>query len=164
MASGLGTGISANAFMRHKISTTIVEIDPAIYEAARKWFGLADPGVGRVFLEDARSWVAAKHTGVKAGMDHVSYDIVVHDCFSGGGVPEHIFTVEFWDDLTTVMAPEAVLVVVSLFSGRIEMGLTAPKEYCWDNSFRVDSSCCQHIRREIWSMSCFSRQFRTHGG
>lgn len=113
MFSGLGTGISANAFMRHKIPTTIVEIDPAVYNAARKWFGLADPGVGRVFFDDARSWVADKHANIQAGKEEVLYDIVVHDCFSGGGVPEHIFTVEFWDELTTIMAPGAVLVVVS---------------------------------------------------
>jgi hypothetical protein len=39
------------------------------------------------------------------------YDIVVHDCFSGGGVPKHIFTVEFWEDLKMIMNPEGVLAV-----------------------------------------------------
>jgi spermidine synthase len=102
--------------MRHKISTTIVEIDPAVYNAARDWFGLADPGVGRVFLEDARSWVAKKRANIETGKFEILYDIVVHDCFSGGGVPQHIFTTEFWDDLTAVMAPGAVLVVVSCTS------------------------------------------------
>lgn len=111
--SGLGTGISASAFMRHEIPTTIVEIDPAVYNAAREWFGLANPGVGRVFLEDARSWVTEKHSNVKAGKDEALHDIVVHDCFSGGGIPEHIFTIEFWDELDGVMAQGGVLVVVS---------------------------------------------------
>ena len=133
VASGLGTGISADAFIRHKISTTIVEIDPAIYKAAREWFGLADPGVNRVFLEDARSWVATKHSDIKAGKDHVLYDIVVHDCFSGGGVPEHLFTAEFWDGLITLMDSEAVLVVVSLLMVAFKMELTTRKEYCWDH-------------------------------
>jgi len=118
--SGLGTGISANALMRHKIPTTIVEIDPAVYNAARNWFGLADPGVGRVFLEDARSWVADKLANIKAGKDEILYDIVIHDCFSGGGVPRHIFTIEFWDDLATLMAPGSVLVVVSCPSTSLE--------------------------------------------
>lgn len=43
------------------------------------------------------------------------YDIVVHDCFSGGAVPKHIFTLEFWDDLKAIMNPEGVLAVVSFF-------------------------------------------------
>jgi len=120
--------------MRRKIPTTIVEIDPAVYNAARNWFGLADPGFGRVFLEDARSWVADKLANIKAGKDEILYDIVIHDCFSGGGVPQHIFTIEFWDDLATLMAPGSVLVVVSWFSnfpGKVK--LTTSKEFCWDN-------------------------------
>ena len=106
--------------MRHKIPTTIVEIDPAVYNAARNWFGLANPGDGRVFFEDARSWVADKRANIEAERDETLYDIVVHDCFSGGGVPQHIFTIEFWDDLTPLMAPGAVLVVVSCSSTSLE--------------------------------------------
>ena len=111
--SGLGTGVSATSFMRHGISTTIVEIDPAVYRAARTYFGLPDPGKGKVFLEDARGWVAGKSASITAGNKETRYDIVVHDCFSGGGVPEHIFTAEFWNDLKAVMGPEAILAVVS---------------------------------------------------
>ncbi|KAG5648860.1 hypothetical protein DXG03_000209 [Asterophora parasitica] len=110
---GLGTGISATAFSRHGLSTTIVEIDPAVYDAARRFFGLPNPGPGNVFLEDARGWAANKRDSIQAGNKETLYDIVVHDCFSGGGVPEHIFTVEFWKDLKMVMQPEGIVVVVS---------------------------------------------------
>ncbi|KAF8969500.1 spermidine synthase [Flammula alnicola] len=108
---GLGTGISATSFMRHGIPTTIVEIDPAVYNAARTFFGLPDPGSEKVFLEDARAWTAKQRAAVEAGNKRTLFDIVVHDCFSGGGVPQHIFTMEFWDDLKAVMEPEGVLVV-----------------------------------------------------
>jgi len=117
-ASGLGTGISATAFSRHGISTTIVEIDPAVYDAARQYFGLPDPGPGKVFLEDARAWMTRKRANIEAGRPEVLFDIIVHDCFSGGGVPEHIFTREFWQDLKTVLDPEGVLVVN--FAGMIK--------------------------------------------
>jgi spermidine synthase len=115
--SGLGTGISASAFVRHNISTTIVELDPAVYAAARKYFGLPDPGPAKIFLEDARAWVTQKRSNIAAADPEGKpelYDIVVHDCFSGGGVPKHIFTVEFWEDLKMIMNPEGVLAVVSL--------------------------------------------------
>ncbi|KAF8351198.1 spermidine synthase [Amanita rubescens] len=102
---GLGAGISATAFNRHGISTTIVEIDPAVYNAARRYFGVPDPGPGRVFLEDARDWVSRRE---KTG---ALFDFVVHDCFSGGGVPEHIYTLEFWNDLNTLVEPEGTVVV-----------------------------------------------------
>jgi spermidine synthase len=99
--------------MRHDISTTIVEIDPAVYKAARTFFGLPDPGADKVFLEDARTWVAKQRATIDKGDNTTRFDIVVHDCFSGGGVPQHIFTTEFWVDLKTVMEPEGILVVVS---------------------------------------------------
>lgn len=99
--------------MRHDILTTIVEIDPAVYKAARTFFGLPDLGSDKVFLEDARTWVTKQRATIEKGDKTTRFDIVVHDCFSGGGVPQHIFTTEFWDDLKTVMEPEGILVVVS---------------------------------------------------
>ncbi|KAF5358909.1 hypothetical protein D9758_004807 [Tetrapyrgos nigripes] len=108
---GLGTGISATAFARHRMSLTIVEIDPAVYDAARRYFGLPDPGVGNVFLEDARGWTAARSAEMESGKQGVFYDIVVHDCFSGGGVPEQLYSVEFWNDLKKIVRPTGIVAV-----------------------------------------------------
>ena len=110
LLSGLGAGISASAFHQHNISTTIVEIDPAVYIAARQYFGLPDPGEGNIFLGDARRWVSQRVRSTSSK----SFDIVIHDCFSGGGVPKHIFTIEFWDDLKGILSPEGVVAVVSI--------------------------------------------------
>lgn len=96
--------------MRHGIDLSIVEIDPAVYDAARTYFGLPDPGPDRVFLEDARQWLT-KRRAEKPATEKPLYDFVVHDCFSGGGVPGHIFTLEFWKELQAVMAPDGVLVL-----------------------------------------------------
>jgi spermidine synthase len=114
--SGLGTGISANAFAKHGMATTILEIDPAVYDAARQYFGLSDPGSNNVFLQDAREWVRTRRAMVEAGdASAAEYDIVVHDCFSGGGVPEHLFSIEFWNDLKTIISSEGVVAVVRSF-------------------------------------------------
>lgn len=111
---GLGAGISADAFVRHGISTTIVEIDPAVYDAARTYFGLEYPGDDRVFFEDARNWVYKRRAAMQSDNEkHLpAFDIVVHDCFSGGGVPQHLFSVEFWNDLKSIMEPDGVVAVV----------------------------------------------------
>lgn len=90
----------------------MVEIDPAVYDAARRWFGLPDPGPWNIFLEDARQFVERRSREI--GPENL-YDIVVHDCFSGGGVPAHIFTTEFWNNLKQIMNTEGILVVVSCF-------------------------------------------------
>ncbi|KAJ7167466.1 spermidine synthase [Mycena filopes] len=108
---GLGAGISATAFSRHGIETTIVEIDPAVYDAARLYFGLPEHAPENLFLEDARTWAARRRASIRGGKPPALFDIAVHDCFSGGGVPEHIFTLEFWDDLKAALHPEGVVVV-----------------------------------------------------
>ncbi|KAG2369666.1 hypothetical protein BDR07DRAFT_1447516 [Suillus spraguei] len=115
---GLGTGISANAFAQHGMATTIVEIDPAVYDAARQYFGLSDPGINNVFLQDARGWVRSRRAMAEAEDPSViKYDVVVHDCFSGGGVPEHLFSIEFWNDLKAILSPEGVVAVN--FAGKL---------------------------------------------
>ncbi len=116
--SGLGTGISATSFMRHGISTTIIEIDPVVYDAARRFFGL--PVADQVFLEDARGWVHNRSETAKGEHPNESqtisepFDIVVHDCFSGGGIPAHLYTQQFWQELKNIVRSDAVIAIVSL--------------------------------------------------
>jgi len=111
---GLGAGVTASAFSQHDISTTVVEIDPTVYDAAKRYFGLAPPN--QVFLEDARQWVARRKINITNPQENDAtsyelYDYVIHDCFSGGGVPGHIFTTEFWADLKHLLKPDGVLAV-----------------------------------------------------
>jgi spermidine synthase len=114
-SSGLGAGIAVSSFARQNIDTTVIEIDPAVYNASRQYFGLPDLGSERVFIRDARAVIAEKRlTALQHSTPDVAkYDYVVHDCFSGGEVPAHLFTVEFWEDLKVIMNPEGVVAVVS---------------------------------------------------
>lgn len=116
--SGLGVGIAAGTFIHHGLSTTVIEIDPAVYRFAREYFDLPEPE--EVYLEDARGWVHRRpiksKTQSQSDVD-AKFDFVIHDCFSGGGVPEHIFTVEFWEDLKVILDSTGVVAVVcSLFA------------------------------------------------
>jgi spermidine synthase len=79
---------------------------------------MPDPGAGNVFLEDARQWVERRRRLLEHSerLDRLSFDIVVHDCFSGGAVPEHLFTIQFWDDLKYLMHKNGVVVVVGSLS------------------------------------------------
>lgn len=110
---GLGAGISATSFARQNIDVTVIEIDPAVYNASRQYFGLPDLDSDRVFLEDARVVVTEKRRSTQQyGYSNADkYDYVVHDCFSGGGVPAHLFTLQFWEDLKAIMNPEGVVAV-----------------------------------------------------
>ena len=91
--------------MHHGLSTSIVEIDPAVYDAAREYFGMQEPAAA--YIEDARGW-AERQASLRNG----TYDIVVHDCFSGGGVPSHLFTMVFWSAIKQILDPDGVVAVV----------------------------------------------------
>ena len=58
--SGLGAGISASAFMRNNITSTVIEIDPAVYEASKRFFGLPTRNLDQVALLDANFWVRGR--------------------------------------------------------------------------------------------------------
>ncbi|KAH7105885.1 S-adenosyl-L-methionine-dependent methyltransferase [Auriculariales sp. MPI-PUGE-AT-0066] len=100
---GLGIGVSANTFMRVGMNTTIVEIDPVVYDYARDYFGLRTPD--SVHFADARGWVQKQATLATPPR----YDVIIHDCFSGGGVPSHLYTVEFWKELRKIVSDDGVV-------------------------------------------------------
>jgi hypothetical protein len=142
---GLGTGIATTALKNHGLKATVVEIDPAVYDAARTYFGLPDPGEGRVFLQDARGFVLNRKQKLESGEDLAKFDVVIHDVFSGGGVPGHLFTVEFWNDLKDTMKEDGVVVVVS------------------PNCLTCDIRAPTHISVELrWSARIKVLQGRTH--
>lgn len=91
--------------------STVIEIDPAVYQYAREYFDLPEPN--SVYIEDARRWVHSRSSDAASTSVREQYDFIVHDCFSGGGVPKHIFTRQFWEDLKLLMRPHGVLAVVS---------------------------------------------------
>ena len=122
---GLGTGIATTALKNHGFETTIVEIDPAVYDAARTYFGLPEPGEGRVFLQDARGFTWQRKRKLESGENLPKFDVVIHDVFSGGGVPDHLFTSEFWNELKGVMKEDGVAVVVSPGARRV----TVPQRF-----------------------------------
>lgn len=83
-----------------------MEIDPAVYEFAQKHFQLKEnqPAV----IEDA-----VKYTTRAANETNQVYDYIVHDVFTGGAEPVNLFTLEFFQNLYTLLKPDGVIVIVS---------------------------------------------------
>ncbi|KIP12728.1 hypothetical protein PHLGIDRAFT_97360 [Phlebiopsis gigantea 11061_1 CR5-6] len=122
---GLGAGISTNAFIKHGVSTTIVEIDQAVYDAATEYFGLKVAEPEKVHITDGRGFVIQTRRALEEARqagepvdESGLYDYVVHDLFSGGGVPGHLFTLRFWQDLRQIIKSDAVVAVN--FAGELE--------------------------------------------
>ena len=96
--------------MAHGINTTVVELDPVVYKFAVKYFNF--PASNNVVIEDAIKFVAKS---VAAGEDRRIYDYIIHDVFTGGAEPIHLFTEEFLWALSDMLTAEGVIAIVSAF-------------------------------------------------
>lgn len=103
--SGLGIGTTPSALIAHGINTTIVEIDPVVYEYARRYFNL--PKKHNAVIADAVAYTSEQaQLGTK-------FDYIVHDVFTGGAEPISLFTVEFMQDLRSLLKPSGAIAIVS---------------------------------------------------
>jgi spermidine synthase len=103
--SGLGIGTTPAALIAHGIDTTVVEIDPVVYEFAVKYFGL--PSNHTAVIEDAVSYTARI-----AQDESKRFDYIIHDVFTGGAEPIPLFTLEFLQSLNTLLKPNGVIAIV----------------------------------------------------
>ena len=92
--------------MAHGIDTTVVEIDPVVHEFAMQYFQLPSNHTG--MIEDAVGYAqrTANDTSGKR------FDYIVHDVFTGGAEPVDLFTLEFLQDLSTLLNPGGVIAIV----------------------------------------------------
>ncbi|GAB4364934.1 MAG: hypothetical protein Kow0060_22200 [Methylohalobius crimeensis] len=97
---GLGSGHLANDFTRQGLQTDIIEIDPAVARSAQDFFGFRPPG--ELWIGDARYQV--RRIGKR-------YDLIVHDCFTGGSEPVHLLSLEMLEDLRARLRPGGILAV-----------------------------------------------------
>lgn len=98
---GLGAGHMAMVLHeRYGIVVDTLEIDPAVAEAARAYFGHKPSG--RSIIGDARYEI--RHL-------HGPYDLIIHDCFTGGAEPAHLLTVETLKQLKGLLSDQGILAV-----------------------------------------------------
>jgi spermidine synthase len=92
----------------------MVEIDPLVYRAAVDHFNLTLPASTTVNLLDGNEYVSSLARMRREGTyDGQKWRLVVQDCFSGGGVPEEIFTREFWMDLAVNVEQDGIVAMAS---------------------------------------------------
>jgi len=96
---GQGAGHMAGLLRdRHGIVTDTLEIDPAVAQAATDYFGFQP--TGRAIVGDARYEI--RHL-------QGPYDLIIHDCFTGGTEPSHLLTVETLAQLRGLLSEHGIL-------------------------------------------------------
>ncbi|MCF8033416.1 MAG: fused MFS/spermidine synthase [Desulfarculaceae bacterium] len=100
---GLGCGVIATQLERRGLDTTVVELEPAVEEAARKYFML--PSDVKVIIEDGRAWL---------NYHKEKFDLVFLDTFAGENMPWYLFTKQALEKIKGILTPEGRLIVNSV--------------------------------------------------
>jgi len=106
---GQGAGHMASTLRdRYGIVTDTLEIDPAVADAAVDYFGFKP--TGQAIVGDARHEI--RHL-------QGPYDLIIHDCFTGGSEPAHLLTVETLTQLRGLLSDRGILALnfVSFLQG-----------------------------------------------
>jgi len=100
---GFGAG-SAVRLLReefgHAPRVTAVELDPAVLELARRWFGCVADEQLELVLADAAQWVRTART---------QHELLLVDAFVDERVPETLLRPEFLADAARLVAPGGLL-------------------------------------------------------
>jgi spermidine synthase len=81
-----------------------VEIDPAVAEVARTYFGFQTGPRQRLFIDDGRAHIE------KAQREGQQYDMILLDAFDVDYVPRHLMTLEFLQTVRGILAPQGIVV------------------------------------------------------
>ncbi|MGA1372376.1 MAG: spermidine synthase [Pseudomonadales bacterium] len=113
---GLGGGTLPLALdeLYPELVQDVVEIDPAVTQVARDWFGFKPSDRVRVIEQDGRVFAKRARTQ-RARTKDAHYDLILLDAFNGDYIPEHLMTREFLEEIRDLLAPGGV-VVANTFS------------------------------------------------
>ena len=115
LIAGLGGGTlpSAMAELFPEAVIDVVEIDPAVAKAAKRFFGFAATERLRLRIQDARVFVK------RALGRSERYDLIMLDAFTGDYIPEHLMTREFLQEAKALLTESGVLAANTFAASRL---------------------------------------------
>ena len=99
LRSGLGIGVSARSLSLHGIAVDAVDIDPTVIKYSKEFFDL--PSNVNTIVGDGLQ--------VASNIPPETYDFVLHDVFTGGSLPSHLFTIEAFSAFKKAMRNDGVM-------------------------------------------------------
>ncbi len=115
MIVGLGGGSLPTALhdMYPGARITSVDIDPAVADVAKKYFGFQENDNNRIIIKDARLFIK------REGLKDKKYDLVILDAFGSDYIPEHLTTVEFLEEVKSILSPDGAILANTFSSSRL---------------------------------------------
>lgn len=134
---GLGGGTLPKTFrsMFPAAEIDIVEIDPAVVDVAKRFFGFEEDERMKVTVKDARVFVK------QAGIFGRKYDYIVLDAFNGDYIPEHLMTKEWLEENQKILSDDGVLLANTFSSSRLyhSESVTYEAAFGWMRNVKLDS-------------------------
>ncbi|HCX15098.1 MAG TPA: spermidine synthase [Rhodospirillaceae bacterium] len=139
---GLGGGTLPMALRNilPNVNLDVVEIDPAVVGVARKYFGYKEDAKLRTHTEDGRIFVK------KALLSGSTYDLIMLDAFEEDYIPEHLLTVEFLQEVKSLLTPGGVVAANTFSSSSLYPYESATYEAAFGPFYSLKSS-----NRVIWA-------------
>jgi spermidine synthase len=107
-----GGGFSGPKRYAHEYDATVdvVEIDPAVVDAAEQYFDVSESDGMNIYTQDGRVFLQETNR---------TYDVIVLDAYRADQVPHHLTTVEFMREARSHLSEDGVVVanVISARSG-----------------------------------------------
>lgn len=130
---GLGGGTIPGFLHKHYPRTPIdvVEIDPVVVDAAKRFFGFREDEYLRVHVDDGRKFIERCR---------VPYDIIFLDAFGADSIPYDLATREFLAAVRKALTPEGVVVgnVWSSYSNPLYESMIRTYEDAFESLYVVE--------------------------
>ena len=107
---GGGTISSVLTSIYPDLTMDLVEVDTAVVKVATDYFGFIKTPQIDVHVTDGRVFAR------RALRRKEKYDLIILDAFTGEYIPEHLMTVEFLENIKSLLAPGGI-VIANTFTG-----------------------------------------------
>ena len=112
---GLGGGTMSNALHQLLPNSQIdnIEIDPAVIKIAKKYFKYSENNKVKTYQEDGRIYIK------RALLQGQQYDLIILDAYNGDYIPEHLMTVEFLEQVKSLLSDHGVVAANTAATNRL---------------------------------------------
>lgn len=102
---GLGGGTLSNTIHQLYPNAKIdnVEIDPAVINVAREYFGFFENEKIKTTAQDGRIFVK------RSSINKQKYDWIILDAFNGDYIPEHLLTKQFFEETKNILSDKGII-------------------------------------------------------
>ena len=130
---GLGGGTLVHTYssLFPNAEIIIAEIDEAVVRVAREYFDFEETDRIRVETVDARVYVK------RAGLRGEKFDLVILDAFNGEYIPEHLMTMEFFEEVKMLLPQDGMVVSNTFSSSRLYAAESNTYREVFDQIFNV---------------------------